>query len=380
MGYHGRFEKPHKKRGGKIALIIVLVLLVLVLGVAAILWLYIDSKLDKLDIVEVPKVVYTEEATEPTAVPQTTTVTEAATTEATTTETTEPPHVASSEDYINILLVGQASRAGEDERFADTMILCTINKYEKTLRLTSFLRDAFAKMPDYKGHVGGRIKLTTIYHLGSHYSNGDPAGSMELMNMALYNNFGVEVDHNIEIDFDGVIKAIDLMGGVGIELTQEEADYLNDPSLDGWKPYKVEPGYFWLDGAGALCYARMRKAAGDADSDITRTSRQRNLINALLERIRSMSISDLNKLADEVLPTITTSMSKQDITDMLKLMISILPDLKMEAGGTCPVEGTYTGDPPVDIYGDGVYHSVLHFHADQQKRLMRAITEGEITE
>ena len=379
MGYHGRFEKPHKKRGGKIALIIVLVLLVLVLGVAAILWLYIDSKLDKLDIVEVPKVVYTQEATEPTEAPQTTAATAEGTTEATTTETTEPPHVASSEDYINILLVGQASRAGEDERFADTMILCTINKYEKTLRLTSFLRDSFAKMPDYKGKTGGRIKLTTIYHLGSHYSGGDPAGSMELMNMALYNNFGVEVDHNIEVDFDGVIKAIDVMGGVGIELTQAEADYLNDPSLDGWKPYKVEPGYFWLDGAGALCYARMRKAEGDADSDITRSSRQRNLINALLDRVKSMSLSDLNKLADEILPMITTSMSKQEITDMLKLMLSILPELKMEAGGTCPVEGTYWGDE-VNIYGDGMYHSVLRFETEQQKKLMRAITEGEIAE
>lgn len=379
MGYRGRFEKKRRKRGGKIALISVLVLLVLVLGIAAAVWLYFDSKLDKLDIVEVPKVVYTQEATEPTEAPQTTAATAEGTTEVTTTETTEPPHVASSEDYINILLVGQASRAGEDERFADTMILCTINKYEKSLRLTSFLRDSFAKMPDYKGHTGGRIKLTTIYHLGSHYSGGDPAGSMELMNMALYNNFGVEVDHNIEIDFDGVIKAIDLLGGVGIELTQAEADYLNDPSLDGWKPYKVEPGYFWLDGAGALCYARMRKAEGDNESDIARTSRQRILINALLERIRSMSISDLNKLADEVLPTITTSMSKQEITDMLKLMISILPELKMEPGGTCPVDGTYKGDE-VDIYGDGMYHSVLRFEAEQQKRLMRAITEGEVAD
>lgn len=379
MGYHGRFEKPRKKRGGKIALIVVLVLLMLALGIAAAVWMYIDSKLEKLDIVEVPKVVYTEEATEPTAAPQTTATTIEATTEATTTETTEPPHVASSEDFINILLVGQASRAGEEARYADTMMLLTINKYEKTLRLTSFLRDAFAKMPDYKGHTGGRIKLTTIYHLGSHYSGGDPAGSMELMNMALYNNFGVEVDHNIEIDFDGVIKAIDLMGGVGIELTQEEADYLNDPSLDGWKPYRVEPGYFWLDGAGALCYARMRKAEGDGESDIARTSRQRNLINALLGRVMSMSISDINKLADEVLPMVTTSMSKQEIKDMLKLMLSILPELKMEPGGTCPVDGTYKGDE-VDIYSDGTYHSVLRFNADQQKRLMRAITEGEITE
>lgn len=63
--------------------------------------------------------------------------------------------------------------------------------------MTSLLRDSFVKMPDYKGRTGGRIKLTTIYHLGSTYGDG-VSGSMELMNQTLYDNFGIEVDHNFE--------------------------------------------------------------------------------------------------------------------------------------------------------------------------------------
>lgn len=375
MSYRGRFEqpKPKKKRGGKIVLIILAVLLVLVIGAVIAGVVYYNSILGKLDQVVVPKIEYTTAPTEAVETSETTTaVTE--TTGATTVVTTEPPHIPSSADYINILLVGQASRAGEDERFADTMILCTVNTYEKSLTLTSFLRDSFAKMPDYKGRIGGRIKLTTIYHLGSVYGDG-AAGSMELMNQALYDNFGVEVDHNIEVDFDMVIDAIDLLGGVGVELTQAEADYLNEQ--DAWVSYDVEPGYFWLDGAGALCYARMRKAEGDGDSDIKRTSRQRTLIEALVGRLKKMSLSDVQNLANQILPMITTSMSNQEITDMLLTMLPMLPDLTIVSNGTCPAEGW--GDE-VDIYSDGMYHSVMRFDAAKEKKLMRAVTEGEIAE
>ena len=380
MSYHGRFEapKPKKKRGGKIALTVFLVLVLLIAGgIAAGLWYY-DSVLDRVNIVETPKIQYTtsptEEPAETTAAAEST----AQTTEApTTVATTEAPHVASSEDYINILVVGQASRYGEEERFADTMILCTLNKYEKTLTMTSFLRDSFAKMPDYKGRTGGRIKLTTIYHLGSVYGDGI-AGSMELMNMALYDNFGVEVDYNVELDFEAFTKIVDMLGGLDAELTESEAAYLNGIDEEHGLQ-EVSVGWNTLDGTTALHYARMRKAEGDGDSDIKRTGRQRQLISNMIKKLMTRSPSELNDLANEVLPMITTNMPKETITDMLLMMIPMLKDLQILSGGTCPVEGTYWGDS-VDIYGDGFYHSVLRFEASQQKPLMRAITEGEKAE
>ena len=384
MSYHGRFEsqKPkkqkRKKRPGKIVLIIVAVLLVILIGAIVAGVLFYNSKLNKINHVEVPKIQYTTAADDLLADPDGTEADAAAETGSTdSTKTTEAAHIPSSEDYINILVVGQASRAGEtanSERMADTAILCTVNTYEKSLTLTSFLRDTLVRPPNFKGKEFGKIKLTTVYHLGSYYSNGDIAGSMQLMNMTLYDSFGVEVDHNFEIDFDIFIKVIDLMNGVTVNLTQEESDYLNDN--DAWVCYDTQPGWFHLDGSGALCYARMRKAEGDGDSDIKRTARQRHLIESIIFGLKQLSVSELNKIVDEVLPMITTSMTGKEITDMLVKLLPILPELKIESGGTCPVEGTYWGSTK-DIYGDGFYHSVLEFEVPQQKKLMRAITEGE---
>lgn len=363
----GRFLKKKEKagRGKKVSLWIIGVIVVVLLAVSAAGIIIYNHVLGKIDHVEVPKIDYSQLETDPIA-----TEPDLVPTEETVLPTTEP-HVASSEDYINFLVVGQAARAGEVERFADTMILCTVNTYEKTLTMTSLLRDSFVKMPDYKGHYGGRIKLTTIYHLGSVYGNG-VAGSMELMNMALYNNFGIEVDHNFEIDFEAFVDVIDLMGGVELEINQAEADYLNKD--DAWVFYDVEPGLVSIDGCTALSYARMRKAEGDNESDINRTARQRKLIEAVLRKLKSMSASDLKKIVDEVLPMITTSMDNAEITQMILKFLPMLPELTIQKGGTCPAE--YKGDM-VDIYNDGMEHSVLRFDAESTKKTMRAITEGE---
>lgn len=364
----GRFLKKVEKKKGKgrkVTFLIIGLVLVLLISGAAFGIAYFNGALDKIKHVEVPKVDYGNPTLE-TTLPQDT----ADETTESTVATTEP-HIASSEDYINFLVVGQASRAGEVERFADTMILCTVNTYEKTLTMTSLLRDSFVKMPDYRGRYGGRIKLTTIYHLGSVYGDG-VAGSMELMNMTLFNNFGIEVDHNFEVDFDAFVKVVDMLGGVELEITQAEADYLN--ADDTWVYYDIQPGFASIDGCTALSYARMRKAEGDNESDIVRTERQRKLVSALIGKLKSRSLSDLNKIAQEVLPMITTSMTKSEITDMLLKLLPILPDLTIAKGGSCPAE--YKGDM-VDIYSDGMMHSVLRFDVASTTKTMREITEGE---
>lgn len=368
---HGRYEKrrPVKKRvtGAKKALLIalaVLIALVLCLVIAAVV--YWNGMLGKMNYVEVADITYSS-----TAAAQTSESVDMQAAAEAAAETTQP-HVASSADYINFLIVGQSSREGEEARLADTMVLCTLNTYEKTLTLTSMLRDAFVKMPDYKGHDGDRIKLTMIYHLGSYYSDGAPAGSMELMNQTLYNNFGVEVDYNFEVDFETFVWIVDAVGGIDVELTEAEADYLNDD--DVWVTYDVEPGMAHLDGMAALSYARMRKAEGDNESDIVRSSRARKVIEILLEELKGESISGLQDLANEVLPKVTTSMSKSEMTNMLLTVLPMLPDLKINMDGTCPAN--YQGDM-VDIYGDGQLQSVLRFDVAETTKTMRAITEGE---
>lgn len=370
----GRYEgeKGQKKHGKRIFLTVAILLLFLILAVViGGIWYY-NHMLSKMNHVQVPEIVYTKpEVEESTAVQKESLPTEPISTEPV--ETTIPPteaHVPSSADYINFLVVGQAARDGEEERFADTAILFTVNTYTKNLTMTSLLRDSFVKPPDYKNHEFGRIKLTTVYHLGSYYGDG-VAGSMELMNRTLYDNFGIEVDHNFEIDFEAFVKVINMVGGVDIELTEAEAEYLNN---DGKVWQTVEPGMNWLDGDTALAYARMRKAEGDNESDIVRSARQRKFVDVLLTKLKTMSISDLQRIANEVLPMFTTSMTNSEITQTLLTLLPMLPELNIEMGGTCPANSW--GDM-VDIYGNGVQHSVLRFDQAETIKTMRAITEGE---
>ncbi len=371
--YHGRFEKGKKKKGaGRIFLIILLVLLVILTtgGIAG--YAYYNHTLNKMNHVEVPKIDYAQLATEATE--EEPEQPEENPTEGTTVPETEP-HVASSEDYINFLVVGQAARDGETERFADSMMLVTVNTYDKTVTLTSMLRDSFVKPPNYAGKTFGRIKLTTVYHLGSFYTDGSIAGSMELMNMTLFNNFGVEVDHNFEVDFDIFVKAINALGGIKIELTEAEAKYLNDDYENTLET--VKPGKNHIYGGAALAFARMRKAEGDADSDIIRTERQRRLVEAIITSLKKMSVSDLQNLVNEVLPMVTTSMTNAEITEMLVIMLPMISELTIQKGGTCPAN---TKGDMVDIYSDGFLHSVLRFDQAETTKHMRAITEGEIAD
>lgn len=379
MGYQGHFQQqkqPKKKRGLKVFLIILAVLLVLGGAAAAAGAVYYNRMMNKMNIIELPEdtYVYTEdtyvtEVTE-TAVAETAGAAIADTTEATTV-VTEPPK-ATADDIVNILLVGQSSRAGEESRMADTTMLVSINTFDGTVTLFSVLRDSYVKLPDYKGHTCGRAKFTVCYGLG--YQWGDIAGAMEMTNICMRDNFGVEVDYNVEIDFESFIRVVDLMGGIEIELTEAEAKYLNDDDL--YVTYDVEPGLQYLDGMAALSYARMRKAEGDADSDIKRSARQRLVLETLLNKVRGLSLPELQRCADILLPEITTTMTPGDIMNLLTRIIPVFKDIKV-VGETIPYGKTGWGEI-IDIYDDGIPDSVIKFESAQQKKLIRAITEAEV--
>ncbi len=375
MSYHGRFEQakqpkqPGKKKGLKIFLIVIAVILVLLLIFAGAVYLFLQSKLKKMNIIELPKdtYAYTEPTDEVTRSPETgaTETTEA------TTEATVPKMTA--DDIVNILFVGQAARAGEEETMADSTMLVSINTYTKEITCMSILRDSFVKLPDYKGHQCGRAKFTVCYNLGYQWGGGT-AGGMEMTNICLKDNFGIEVDYNVEVSFDSFIKMIDYIDGVDIDLTQAEADYLNKDTL--YVKRTIEPGVQRLQGMEALSYARMRKAAGDSESDIKRTERQRKVVEALLEKFRYRSIADLNKWIDILLPMVSTTMTPTDVTKLAARVLPIFSELKIK-GATVPMEGW--GDM-VDIYQDGQIHSVMRFDTAKEKKLIRAITEAEVSD
>ena len=382
MRYHGRFEQQKQpengknKKGGKglkIFLIVMTVLLALILIAVGVVYWFIQDKFSKMNVITLPEdtYVYTEATDEYTRPPETETAPTEETTVATTVETTRPP--MSADDIVNILVVGQASRAGEEGKMADSTMLVSINTYTEEVTVFSILRDSLVQLPAYKGLNGGRNKFTVCYALG--YQQGGTAGAMEMTNICLKDNFGIEVDYNIEVSFDGFIKMIDYLNGVELELTQAEADYLNKDKL--YVKRTIEPGVQVLQGMEALSYARMRKAEGDSESDIKRTERQRKLVASLLEKIRYMSLSELNQWVDILLPMVTTTMTPSDVTKLAAKILPMVVDLKM-TGHTIPMEGTGWGDM-VDIYSDGNIHSVIRFETPQQKKLIRAITEAEVS-
>ena len=381
MGYHGRFaqrKQPENRRsrekagnGTKVLLIVLAVLLVLILAGLGVVYWFIQNKFSKMNIVTLPEDTYaytqaTEEFTRP---PETQPVQTEETTAETTLETTRPP--MSAEDIVNILVVGQAARDGETGKMADTTMLVSINTYTEEVTVFSILRDSLVNLPAYKGLKGGKNKFTMCYALG--YQQNGTAGAMEMTNICLKDNFGIEVDYNVEVSFDGFIRMIDYLNGVELELTQAEADYLNKDTL--YVKRHIEPGVQVLQGMEALSYARMRKAAGDGESDIKRTARQRKLVASLLEKFRYMSLSELNGWIDELLPMVTTTMKPADVTALAAKILPMVRNLKMQ-GETVPVGKTGWGEM-YDIYGDGNLHSVMLFVSSQQKQLIRAITEAE---
>ena len=381
MGYHGRFaqrKQPENRRsrekagnGTKVLLIVLAVLLVLILAGLGVVYWFIQNKFSKMNIVTLPEDTYaytqaTEEFTRP---PETQPVQTEETTAETTLETTRPP--MSAEDIVNILVVGQAARDGESGKMADTTMLVSINTYTEEVTVFSILRDSLVNLPAYKGLKGGKNKFTMCYALG--YQQNGTAGAMEMTNICLKDNFGIEVDYNVEVSFDGFIRMIDYLNGVELELTEAEANYLNKDTL--YVQRTIEPGVQVLQGMEALSYARMRKAAGGGESDIKRTERQRKLVASLLEKFRYMSLSELNGWIDELLPMVTTTMKPADVTALAAKILPMVRNLKMQ-GETIPVGKTGWGEM-YDIYGDGNLHSVMLFVSSQQKQLIRAITEAE---
>lgn len=231
--------------------------------------------------------------------------------------TAAPVQIEEEDHIVNILLIGQDRRGSRGRQRSDAMILCTINTEKKTLIMTSFLRDLYVKFPDYNGSSYSSNRINATYVIGG----------MEMLDDCLELNFGVKVDHNIEVDFSGFEDIVDLVGGVDIELTGAEAR---------WMGGGLKEGLNHLNGEQALEYARIRKL----DSDFSRTNRQRNVLGAILTRVRSLSLSEMTELANSIIPLITTDMTNNEIVSYVFDFFPILTELEVTTQHI-PAEGTY---------------------------------------
>lgn len=219
--------------------------------------------------------------------------------------------IEASKDVVNILLIGQDKREGQERQRSDAMVLVTFNQTDDSVTMTSFLRDMYVQIPGYQSN---RINAAYAF------------GGMELLDETLELNFGIRVDANVEVDFDRFTRVIDLLGGVDVILSDSEADYLK----------LGQGGLTHLSGDQALQYARIRSL----DSDFGRTGRQRNVLKSVYDAFRDVSITTAISLMNEIFPLLTTDLSN---TEMLRYAVKLLPTVA--AGNLTsqhiPAEGSY---------------------------------------
>lgn len=230
--------------------------------------------------------------------------------------------IGGDKDVVNILLVGQDSRTTKGQGRSDSIMLCTFNKSQKTITVTSFMRDMYVQIPGYKNN---RINVPYMY------------GGMELLNKTLEKNFGLHIDGNVEINFKHFAKLIDLVGGIEVELSSAEANYINKE----YKKGSLTAGKNLLNGNQALWYARTRKVTHEGESgDFGRTNRQRVVMEILINRYKDSSLTELIGMLDDILPMITTDLSKSDIVGYVMEFFPMLADVKI-VNQRIPVEGSY---------------------------------------
>ncbi len=230
-----------------------------------------------------------------------------------------------SDDYVlNIMLFG----TDNSEALSDTMILLSIDSRHQKIKMTSFLRDTYVAIPTVGAH-----KLNYAYAVG-----GAP-----LSIQTIEQNYGVKIDKYAMVTFSAFKEIVDILGGVEIELSADEIGYINGQIHDnGQSEYLyASEGVVRLNGQQALWYARNRGGtyggvtySGD---DWDRTDRQRKFMSAVIDQVKTASLSELIGIVNAVGPCITTDLKKTEITNLLTNALSFLnyeiEDCSMPADG-----------------------------------------------
>ena len=214
-----------------------------------------------------------------------------------------------SDPYVlNVMLFG-ADQYG-DQGLSDTMILLSIDNRHEKIKMTSFLRDTYISIPGYYAS-----KLNAAYALGG----------AELSIATIESNYGVKVDRYAIVNFSTFKEIVDIMGGVEVELSQTEIDYINDQiawnNQSDYLPAGTEPGMVNLNGQQALWYARNRGGYVNGTvyggSDWDRVERQRKFLNAIIDEMRSASLTEIVQIVNAVGPNITTNLKNSEITTLV---------------------------------------------------------------
>lgn len=251
-------------------------------------------------------------------------------------------------DIKNIALFGIDATDGQTGR-SDSIMVATLDPIHNKVKLTSIMRDSYVNISGY-----GYDKINHAYAYGG----------PELAIKTINENFGLNIEEFVSVNFSSLPLIINILGGVDIEITNEELEYINGyiddiNNKDGtYSPHISYAGMQHLDGTQALAYSRIRYTAG---GDYKRTERQRTVLDALFTKLTATSVSSYNSLLNEVLPYIQTNLNAGDILSLGTKVLSIGNNLEQDRF-------------PRDGYGEGamingVYY--LTYDLETAKQQMR---------
>ena len=214
-------------------------------------------------------------------------------------------------DVYTLLLIGSDSYEEDKRGRADTTILVQINADRKTIKMVSFLRDMYVNIP---GRSANRLNAAYIW------------GGDRLLRKTLRSVFGVEADAYMEVNFARLIRLIDAIGGIDVDVSEAEQKQVNS-ILRFYNTYtgdREEDQLLWewgekthLTGKQALCYARIRKI----DNDFARTERQRKVIEAGFHKVMQLTFAEITKVVTENLDAVATDLSAGDVLRLIPMAI-----------------------------------------------------------
>ena len=227
----------------------------------------------------------------------------------------------------NILLIGvdnsgEGGKRGEhvSNKNTDSMILLTINNKNKRIVLTSLMRDSYVEVVKANGSiVSARLNTACLY--------GGYAGMFK----TIERNFAIDVDRFVQVDFSSFMDIVDIIGGVDMYVTYEEAvemnrtidslNYIFGEKGSADKLRNTSSGTKHLNGKQALAYARIRHVTGN---DFGRTERQRKLIMEIVSEAKDLSVGQLNTLLTTVLGKVSTNLTQSEVKALMSNAVNYL--------------------------------------------------------
>ena len=235
------------------------------------------------------------------------------------------------EGVKNIVLMGNDSRTEDESGRSDAMILISISSRTNSIHMTSLLRDIYVDIP---GHDGNRLNAAYAY------------GGPELLMETLEENFDIEVNRYMLVNFQAFANLVDAVGGVDLEVTNDEVQLINgylveynqlEGRAEGTDYLDTSlSGNLHLNGPQALAYCRNRYIG----SDFARTERQRKVISAAMKNAPKALLTNGGELIDGVLGNITTNLTKTEMSGLILQLPAML--FYDTVQGSIPLEGTYS--------------------------------------